>query len=59
MILLREVPSVVGSRKGWELYITPTVTPPVAIYSSYPSLPPTTLGTSLNRIMFDSLMVAF
>jgi hypothetical protein len=36
-----------------------TITPPVTIYSFHPSLLPTTLGTYLNRIMFDSLMMAF
>jgi hypothetical protein len=58
----------VGSREGWELYFvtggvmvadTPTITPPFIIYSSHPSLLPTTLGTYLSRIMFDSLMMAF
>jgi hypothetical protein len=34
-------------------------TPPVTIYSSRPSLLPTTLDTYLSRIMFDSLMMAF
>jgi hypothetical protein len=55
MILLREVPNVVGSREGWELYI---VTGGVMVYRD-PSLLPTTLGTSLSRITFDSLMMAF
>jgi hypothetical protein len=35
------------------------ITPPVTIYSSHPSLLPTTLGTYLSRIMFDSLIMAF
>jgi hypothetical protein len=62
MILLRYVPNVVESREGWELYILtdiPTITPPVTMYSYHPSLLPTTLGTYLSRIMFDSLMMAF
>jgi hypothetical protein len=37
----------------------PTITPPVTIYSSHPSLLLMTLGTSLSRIMFDSLMTVF
>jgi hypothetical protein len=42
-----------------ELVNIPTITPSVTIYSSHPSLLPTTLGTYLSRIMFDSLMIAF
>jgi hypothetical protein len=37
----------------------PTITPPVTIYSSHPSLLPTTLGTYLSRIMFGSLIMTF
>jgi hypothetical protein len=36
-----------------------TITPPATIYSFHPYLLPTTLGTYLSRIMFDSLMMAF
>jgi hypothetical protein len=61
------VPNVVGSTEQWALYIVPggvmvgfpNITPPVTVYSFYPSLLPTTMGTYLNRIMFDSLMMAF
>jgi hypothetical protein len=59
------VPNVVGSREGWKLYIVTggvmirIYTSPVTIYRSHPSLLPTTLGTYLSRIMFDSLMLAF
>jgi hypothetical protein len=37
----------------------PTITPPVTIFSSHPSLLPTTLGTYLSRIVVDSLLFAF
>src|SRR5215510_11315074 len=49
-------------------YNIPTITPPVTIsgpshrllqYPDHPFLLPTTLGTYLSRIMFDSLMMAF
>jgi hypothetical protein len=64
MILLRKVPNVVGSREGWELYIVTGgvmvgIKIPVTIYSSHTSLLPTTLGTYLSKIIFDSLMMAF
>jgi hypothetical protein len=62
MILLRQVPSVVGSREGWELYIVSggvTITSPVTIYSLHPSLLPMTLGICLSRIIFYSLVIAF
>jgi hypothetical protein len=36
-----------------------TFTPPVTIYSSHPSLLPTTLGIYLSRIISVSLIVAF
>jgi hypothetical protein len=36
-----------------------TITPPATIYSFHPSLISTTLGTSLSRIIIDSLMMAF
>jgi hypothetical protein len=48
--------------EGWELYIVTggvTITPPVTIYSSHPSLLPMTLGTCLSRIIFYSLVMAF
>jgi hypothetical protein len=41
-----------GSREGWELY-------EYILTGSHPSQLPTTLGTYLSRIMFDSLMMAF
>jgi hypothetical protein len=58
---------VVGRREGWELHIVaggmmdimPTITPPITIYSSHTSPPPTTLNTYLSRIMFGSLIIAF
>jgi hypothetical protein len=37
----------------------PTITQPVTICSSSPSLLPTALGTYLIRTMFDSLTMAF
>jgi hypothetical protein len=37
----------------------PTITLPAAVYSSHPSLLPTTMGTYLSRIMVDSLTMAF
>jgi hypothetical protein len=37
----------------------PTIAPHVTIYSSHPSLLPTTMATYLRKIMFDSLMMAF
>jgi hypothetical protein len=36
-----------------------TITPPAAIYNIHPFLISTTLGTYLNRITIDSLMMAF
>jgi hypothetical protein len=58
----------VGGREGWEMYVYivtggvmvgMSITPPVTIHSSHPSLLSTTVGTYLSRIMFDSLMMAF
>jgi hypothetical protein len=55
------VPKVVGSREGWELYIATggvmVQISPVTIYSFHPDLLPTTLGTYLSRIMFESLIL--
>jgi hypothetical protein len=41
------------------MYNILSITPPATIYSFHPSLLPTTLGTYLSRIMFDSPMMAF
>jgi hypothetical protein len=41
---------------GWDI---PTVTLPLTRYSSHPSMLPTTFGTYLSRIMFDSLIMEF
>jgi hypothetical protein len=51
-------PAEIGKRRldGQDI---PTITPSVTIYRSQPSLLPTTLGTYLSRIMFDSLIMTF
>jgi hypothetical protein len=64
VILLRYVSNVVGSREGWELYIVTGgvmvgIIYSYTIFNSHPSLLPTTLGSCLSRIMFDSLMMTF
>jgi hypothetical protein len=52
MILLRQLPSVVGSREGWELNTIHNI--PLPSFSASHDM-----GTYLSRIMFDSLMMAF